>query len=144
VGFPRVFLGDAAEVDTLVLCELHNQDWVLILSVVVRVPHRHHSVGFILPRLKYDIVGGHLARLLVRWALHSEAVPDTTLRAELHACALLVHRELVHVVADDRHQTDSVGDELVVEHRSVLAHLDQVDSHDGDFTDDDPAEGISH
>lgn len=135
-----VLLSDASEVDHLVLRQTHDQDGVLLLSVVINVPHRPDSVRIVFTRFQLDVVRCHFAVLLIGRALLDKAVAHTTLIAEFGAHAHLVRSELVDVVADKRHEADTLGDELVIEHRSVLTHLDEVNCHGGHFTDNDAAQ----
>jgi hypothetical protein len=64
--------------------------------------------------------------------------------AELSTRARVVWLERVHIVTFQRNETDSVGNELIVEHRGVLFNLNHINGHGWHFTDDDSAQSVCH
>ena len=51
---------------------------------------------------------------------------------------------LVDSLAHEWHEADAMGNELVIEYRRVLLHLNKIDCHGRDLSDDDSPKGIRH
>ena len=121
--FRSIFLGDAAKVNLLIFRQAHDQDRVLLLTVVVNIAHRHNTMIGILSYFQLDIIRSNHASFLVRRTSLLKSIVHAALLTKLYASTLIVHRVLVDVIADKWNQTDSVSDEFVVEYRCVFAHL---------------------
>jgi len=58
--------------------------------------------------------------------------------------ALITELKVVDVLGDERDQADAVSDELIMEGARVLLDLNKIESHSGDFRNDDPSQSVCH
>ena len=58
--------------------------------------------------------------------------------------ALITELKVVDVLGHERDQADAVSDELIMEGARVLLHLNKIESHSGDFRNDDPSQSVCH
>lgn len=114
--FRSVFLGDAAEIDLLVLTELHDEDGVLFLTLLIPVADRHDAIFNRLSLLELKVVTCDFARFLIRRASHLQAITHAAFVAKLVACALLMRSKLVDAFANKGYKSDTVSDELIIEY----------------------------
>ena len=97
------FLSNKSEVKNLVSWKLHDQYGVFWISILVLVLNRSYVDVFRTVRLKFDIIGSHVAGRLVGWAFFVKLVSDRTFLAEICATALTMTAELIYILTSKWH-----------------------------------------
>lgn len=145
VNLADAFLGNHFEVNRLVLCQLYDGDWVLLVPQVVSehdwsqldlFAEHHVAVD------RLDVLRSHFKLVVEAPGLEVEL--KCALVAHRIAVAVLVELECVNVEGVERNEAKSVSDHLVMKRSGVFSDLNKVDSHGWNLTNYDPSQSISN
>jgi len=134
----NALLRDTTHMDCLSLPQLQDAR-----TEAVWVPNHRVADFLVGASVRYNQIASIHLHDVVAAASSVEGESDTAVLTVAVAVAITgVEESLIHILAVERNQTETVADEFVSEHRGIVEDLDHVDGESGDLREHNPAKGI--